>query len=199
MHTKADPPRLPEGERPASAILSAYFEWNHLKQLYRQGWLRRGVPPARCESVAEHSFGVALLAMLLSEGHRPPLDPLKVLRMALVHDLGEAHAGDWTPHDGIAADRKHALESESVRRTLGPLPNGPQYLALWEEYARGESAEALFIRQVDRLEMALQAGVYEHQGLADLSEFFESVRPAMTAPELRSILQELEGLRASKE
>src|SRR5262249_12679246 len=113
MHTKADPPRLPEGDRPASAILSAYFEWNHLKQLYRQGWLRRGVPPARCESVAEHSFGVALLAMLLSQSHRPPLDPPPPPRPSQGPPHGPRPRPRRGPRRRLDPSRRHRRRSEA--------------------------------------------------------------------------------------
>jgi putative hydrolase of HD superfamily len=176
-------------------LIEAYFEFNHLKQLYRQGWLLRGVPPERCESVAEHTFGVALLAMLLAETHFPELDAGKVLRLALLHDFGEIYAGDITPFDGIDRVEKVRREQAGVTQVLAKLPQGERYLALWEEYEGQNSPEARFVRQIDRLEMALQASVYERQGLGDLSEFFDYVRSFLSEPELQAILRELEGLR----
>lgn len=197
MHTKAPiaTQHLPDGVLP---IIEAYFEFNHLKQLYRQGWLQRGIAPEHCESVAEHSFGVAVLALLLAETVFPELDTHKVMRMALLHDFGEIYAGDITPADGVGRQEKHELEQRSVQRVLGKLPNGAAYIALWEEYDRGDTPEARFVRQMDRLEMVLQASVYEHQSLADLAEFFESVRPVLAASPLQTILQSLEALRASR-
>ncbi len=58
--------RAPERPGP-QPLIQAYFELNHLKQLYRQGWLRVGIPPERCESVAEHSLGVALLCLFIAD------------------------------------------------------------------------------------------------------------------------------------
>lgn len=176
-------------------LIEAYFEFNHLKQLYRQGWLRRGIAPEQCESVAEHSFGVALLAMFLAEAYFPYLDTNKVIRLALLHDFGEIYAGDIVPADGISPAEKMRQEQEGVVRVLAKLPQGERYLALWEEYEQQHSPEARFVRQIDRLEMALQASVYEQQGLADLSEFFDSVREFLSEAELQAILRELEGLR----
>ena len=175
-------------------IVETYFEFNHLKQLYRQGWLRRGVPPERCESVAEHSFGVAILALFLADAHFAGLDREKLLRMALLHDFGEIYAGDLIPADEVGVEEKHRREAESVTGVLGKLANGPAYVAAWQEYERGESAEARFIRQVDRLEMALQASVYQHQGLVDPSEFLASAERAMSAPELAEIVAQLQAL-----
>jgi putative hydrolase of HD superfamily len=198
MESKAPIPasRLRVGR--VAPLIEAYFEFNHLKQLYRQGWLQRGVPQARCESVAEHTFGVAVLALWVADAHFPGLDALKVLRMALLHDFGEIYAGDITPADGIDRGEKRRLERQAMRQVLRKLPRGLDYIALWEEYERGESPEAQLVRQIDRLEMALQASVYEHQELADLSEFFTSVEQGLTAPALQAILHDLKAMRADE-
>ena len=195
MHTKASIPVSQLSTRQVAPLIEAYFEFNHLKQLFRQGWLQRGIPHARCESVAEHTFGVAVLALFLADAHFPDLDASKVLRLALLHDFGEIYVGDLTPADGIDRGEKWRLERHAVLQVLHKLPRGADYLALWEEYERGASPEAQFVRQIDRLEMALQASVYEHQGLADLSEFFTSVEQALAAPALQAILHELKTLR----
>ena len=195
MQTKAPMPMPHWRAAQAAPLIQAYVEFNHLKQLYRQGWLQRGVPHARCESVAEHTFGVAVLALFIADAHFPSLDAAKVLRMALLHDFGEIYAGDITPADGVSRDDKQRLERQAAQQVFGKLPHGAAYLELWEEYERGASPEAQFVRQIDRLEMALQASVYEHQELADLSEFFSSVEQALTAPELQTLLRDLQALR----
>ena len=69
-----------------------------------------------------------------------------------------------------------------------------RHVAAWQEYEWGESAEARFIRQIDRLEMALQGSVYQHQGLVDPSEFFASAERVMSAPELAEIVKQLQCL-----
>ncbi len=183
----------------APAVVRAYLEWQHLKQLYRQGWLRRGVPAERCESVADHVLGTALLAMQLADAGRPELDAERVLRLALIHDLGEAHAGDLTPADGVSAEDKHARERDGVRRVVDGLPGGARLLALWDEYEAGTTPEARFVRQVDKLEMALQAAVYEGQGLGDLGEFLDSAREAIGDPELLALLDSLRRIQAREE
>jgi putative hydrolase of HD superfamily len=195
MKTKAAPPVTHLQGRRTLPLIEAFFEFNQLKQLYRQGWLRVGIPPERCESVAEHSLGVALLGLFVADTYFPEADASKVVRIALLHDLGEARVGDITPHDGVRAGDKHARERRAVEEILGRLPKGAEYIALWEEYERGTSFEARLVKQVDRLEMGLQALVYEHQGFGDLSQFFASVEKALEAPELRAVLTELESLR----
>lgn len=195
MQTKAAPPISHLQGRRTLPLIEAYFEFNHLKQLYRQGWLRVGLSRERCESVAEHSFGMALLCLFLADSYFPQADASKVVRIALLHDLGEAYAGDITPHDAVSKEEKLQREREAVERILGKLPRGAEYLALWEEYEHGTSFEARLVRQVDRLEMGLQATIYEHQGAGDLSQFFASVHKALETPELKAVLAELEKLR----
>jgi len=190
MESRADNPISLLDGKDLNPILLAYFEFNHLKHLYRQGWLRRGVPKERCESVAEHSLGVAVLACWLADAHYPDLDICKVLRMALVHDFGEIYAGDIIPQDGISPEQKFRLELDSVRRVFSRLPAGDQYLTLWQEFEAGESPEARFVRQVDRLEMGLQAAVYTRQGFPNMAEFFTSAATSLTDPVLQNLLSE---------
>ena len=191
MQTKANlPSDLLTGLR-VSPILSVFFEFAHLKQLYRQGWLKRGVPPERCESVAEHSLGVAILALWLSHACFPELDVTKVLCMALLHDFGEIYTGDLIPSDAVSADEKHIREKKSVQQVLGKLAQGDHYLEIWEEFEQGETQEAQFIRQIDRLEMGFQAEIYGLQGLIDPQEFFQTTDQALSDPRLRKIFAEL--------
>ncbi len=195
MQTKATPPISHLQGRRTLPLIEAYFEFNHLKQLYRQGWLRVGLSKERCESVAEHSFGMALLCLFLADSYFPEADASKVVRIALLHDLGEAYVGDITPHDKVSREEKLQREQQAVERILAKLPLGAEYLELWQEYEHGTSFEARLVRQVDRLEMGLQAAIYEHQGAGDLSEFFASVHKALETPELKTVLAELEKLR----
>ena len=187
----ATPPGEPEG---ASPLVRAYFDIHHLKQLFRQGWLRSGIDAEHGESVADHVFGTATMAMMLADSLRPDLDVSQVLRLALLHDLGEAYAGDITPADGIDAADKHTRERAAVEQIVGELPGGDRYLTLWDEYEAGSSPEARFVRRVDRLEMALQATVYGAQGFGGLGEFLASARADIAGSELEPLLEELEGL-----
>ena len=197
MQTKSSHPALLLAGRNAVPLVTAYFEWSQLKQLYRQGWLRRGVPAERCESVAEHTFSMAVLAMTLADTLFPMLDVLKVLRLVLLHDFGEIYAGDIVPSDGVDPRSKYEREREAVQQVLAKLPNGAAYVALWQEYEEGASGEARFVKQIDRLDMALQASVYEQAGTVDASDFMASASAAISSPERRAILSELEELRNS--
>lgn len=195
MKTKAPHPLSMGTKESLLPITKVYFEFVHLKQLYRQGWLKHNITEERCESVADHSFGVAVVAMMLADTHFPELDVRKVLRMALIHDFGEIYAGDITPDAGITLEQKNHIERESLQRVFKGFPRGKEYLLLWEEFEKGESPEARFIQQIDKLEMALQARVYEHQMLGNLSDFYISAGKSITIPELETILRELEALK----
>jgi len=190
MKTKSENPvYLLEGENPPD-LLRFYFELNHLKGLYRQGWLRRGVEERRCETVAEHSFATAVLALVLAAAS-PALEAGRVLELALVHDLGEIYLGDLTPADGIDPLEKSRLEAEAVRRVAEHIPGGERILRLWLEFEAGETPEARFVRQIDRLEMGLQAGIYSLQGENGMGEFFASASQALSDESLVFLLDEM--------
>jgi putative hydrolase of HD superfamily len=177
---------------PKSEIVELFFEISRLKQLYRQGWLQRSVPEKECESVAEHIFGVTWLVMLIADLYFPELNSEKVLRLSLIHDLGEIDAGDLTPADGIHQTEKSALERKSVHRIFKNLNNRQRYLDLWEEYEEGKTPEAILVRQVEKLEMAAQAKIYELLGRENLSEFFKSAGNEIRHAKLKELLKAVE-------
>ena len=177
----------------ASPLITAWFEIVHLKQLFRKGWLERGVPQARCESVAEHTFGNAMLCLLLLHEF-PELDGDKVLRMALLHDIGEAYVGDITPEDRVDSADKSAREASAVERILGKLPGGKQLIEEWHDYEHQSTPEARFVKQIDRLELAMQASVYKCQGLVDPQDFMASAERHLNEPALVEVLQTLRSL-----
>ncbi len=192
-HTKIDAKEIADAT--SNPIVRFYFEVYALKSLYRQGWLRQGVPREKAESVADHSFGTALLGFLIAEQYFPELDSSKVMRMGLMHELGEIYVGDITPHDHVLLEEKHKLEKDGVVRVLSWLPRGKEYVKLWEEYEARETPEAKFVKQIDKLETALQAEVYRYLGYEGLEEFFgDSTRKQITDPKLIEILDELEKL-----
>ncbi len=179
-----------------NSVLAAWASLTRLKTLYRQGWLRRGVGPAQCESVADHSFGTAILGLLLAAGPAgdfhfggQSLDPGRIAVLALVHELGEAYAGDLTPSDGIGKAEKRRLEEEGLDRALAGFAGKDWLKAAWLDYEEGRSPEARFIRQVDKLEMGLQAAVYRSQGCQGMDEFFQSAKAGCGDRALEAVLE----------
>ena len=148
-----------------------------LKDIPRTGWVRAGVENP--ESVAAHSWGMAVLALRLCPDH---LNLSRVLSMCLVHDVAEIVVGDLTPHDAIKGQKKHDLER------AGMLKIAPQWVDLFDEYEQGTSKEAQFVKSMDKLDMGLQAMRYQHQGL-DLNEFIISARSKTDSTEFASLLE----------
>ncbi|MBP1589325.1 MAG: HD domain-containing protein [Kiritimatiellae bacterium] len=178
----------------AGDIVRVLLEYQQLKTLFRQGWLRTRVPKEQCETVAEHSLGVALLALLVADGMRQDLDREKMVTMAMLHDFGEIYAGDLVPGAASAAD-KHAREKASVEKVFGGLPEAARYLALWEEFEAQETEEARVVKALDRLEMGVQAMVYEREGWGPLEDFMETTRKAVGGGALGELVQQLDALR----
>ncbi|MEL7039353.1 MAG: HD domain-containing protein [Cyanobacteria bacterium J06592_8] len=195
MQTKATSARDYVSENDFLPLIEAYFELNNLKQLYRQGWLQQGIDPERCESVAEHSFAVAILALFLSQNLTRKIDLKKVLIMALIHDFGEIYAGDFTPSDSISSDEKYGLEYSSVVKVFSKLPLGSQLLSYWQEYESRQSLEAQLVHQLDCLELVLQACIYEYQEAIDLSHFFQGVEGKISLGSLQTIFQKIKEIR----
>lgn len=106
----------------------------------------------RFENSAEHSWQLALLAASLVQYADAPVDVDRVIRMLLVHDIGEIGTGDtmFFIEEGLA-DRK-AGELTAVIRIFGmlPEPQGPEFLALWQEFEEAATPEARFAHAVDR-------------------------------------------------
>ncbi|OHE63614.1 MAG: hypothetical protein A2Z99_10120 [Treponema sp. GWB1_62_6] len=177
--------------------LASFLQVLQLKRLFRQGWLKRGVAESDCESVADHSFGVALLALLAplpSTGRGggkeiAPLDRTKAAMLALVHELGEVYAGDITPVDGITVEEKSRLERASLERVLAGHAEAGPISALWEEFETGSTAEARWVKELDRLEMGLQAALYRAEGHPRMEEFIASADRSVRDRQLRSILR----------
>ncbi len=126
-----------------------------LKRELRHSWLSDG----RRESVAEHSWQMALMAMLMHRHLEHPVDLSKTLQMIIVHDLVEAEAGDVPFFEtGERKQSKAAREAaamENIRRMIGGEA-GDELAALWQEFEARETAEAKFAGALDNLEVQLQ-------------------------------------------
>ncbi len=161
----------------ASAALQLLLDAQRLKRTPRTGWVTRGVPDA--ESVADHSFGVAFVALMLGEMLEHPLDKTKLLTIALLHDLPESVIGDLaTPakvHFPPGAKRK--AEMSTLAELLGKLPPhcAERWRSWWQEFEDGTSIEGQIVRDADYLDMLIQAYVYERTtGNRCLDEFWPS-------------------------
>jgi len=195
VKTKNIAPDLSEFEDFGAEIL-AYVQFARLKNLYRQGWLQSGVDEELCETVAEHSLGVVLLTVLYGmQKENEGFDLKKAMLMALFHDFGEIYAGDFTPSDQVSAEMKHNLERDAVERVFDGLAEKGYILSLWQEYESGSSIEAQFVKELDRLEMGLQAAVYKGSGiLAQPEGFINTMKRDVQNPELSTAVRQIEDL-----
>lgn len=188
----AGPLSKEEYDEVSSSSSSAAVEFakviGRLKTTPRTGWVRRGVP--HYESVADHSWGVAALSLLLgshadSNSH-PKIDIAKCMQIAVVHDLAECLVGDIAPGDGISKIDKQRMEEEAISQIAATLrqasghnklgdPSASESLLmnLFHEYEERTSDEAVAVKDLDLLDMILQANEYEERFGTDLTEFFE--------------------------
>ncbi|UJR82272.1 HD domain-containing protein [Sandaracinus amylolyticus] len=154
----------------ADRIVDTVLGLDTLADLPRTGWLLRGVRP--CESIADHSYGVALVVMLLVDALREEgvsVDGERALRMALVHDAPEARTGDVPmPSKTVALDAAlHELEASLVERLLPPAQRED-----WRVMEEGQSLEARIVKAADKIQMMIKALSYGHQQRGHLVEFW---------------------------
>lgn len=163
---------------------------NKLKNVVRSGWPLHGVPNG--ESVADHSFQVATMAMFLA--HEVGVDQTKSILMALIHDFGESIIGDEITERGDSKLPNHAKkqlnERDAVQLVLSKI-GMEEYLELFDEFVANETPEARFVKQLDKLEMTIQAHEYELSTGINLGEFYVNARKHIINPVLLQLLDEI--------
>ena len=130
-------------------ILGFIVEVEKLKSVVRK---TKPVGLDRYENSAEHSWHVCLLALMLKDHANDKIDIDKVIRMLLIHDLGEIDAGDTIIYQSEKVELKEE-EQRGVERLLDILPDGykDEYIPLWLEFENGETAESRYARAIDRI------------------------------------------------
>lgn len=115
--------------------------------------IQRSGETSRRENSAEHSWHLALMAMMLIEHANEPVDLARVLQMILVHDIVEIDAGDTFVYDAAAMIGKAEREQQAAERIFGMLPDDQkaEILALWHEFEARETPEAKYASALDRL------------------------------------------------
>ena len=134
--------------------LAFILELDHLKNIYRRTYV---LHEDRRENDAEHSFHLAIMACILAEHAKKPVDVLHTVKMVLIHDVVEIDAGDTYCYDTEGYKTKAAREQKAADRLFALLPEDQcrEYRALWEEFEARETPEAKFANALDRVQPML--------------------------------------------
>jgi putative hydrolases of HD superfamily len=138
------------------------------------------------ETVSGHMYRMAMMCWVVQDAE---LDSTKCIKMALVHDLAEALVGDITPHCGISKAEKAQREMHAMTAicdTLRPSPIADEILALFLEYEAGETRTARLLKDLDKLDMVLQASEYEGAQGVSLTPFFTSTQGCIQHPQVQA-------------
>jgi putative hydrolases of HD superfamily len=181
------------GPEPDSrSILQFFLMSGRLKAERRRGWVKK-LGMEHPESVADHSYRTAVMAMFVSDSRG--LDTGKAMRLALLHDLPESIVGDAMPEER-SGKRKIETETKAMGEILSELPKDLRklYREAWEEFVEGKSEESLLVRQLDKLEMAIQAWEYANESgnSSRAREFWSSAREHIRDEELLGFLSQVE-------
>ena len=130
-------------------VFDFMVEIEKLKDVHRK---TRPVGLERYENSAEHSWHVCLCALMLKDYSNEKIDIDRVIKMLLIHDLGEIDTGDTIIYKSETPERKEA-EAEAVKRIFGilPLKKQEEHLALWYEFEAGETTDAKYAKAIDRI------------------------------------------------
>ena len=150
-------------------VLNYYVLCNKLKDVIRTGWKNWNVKRERLESVAEHVFGVQMLAIAMKSEYSYDIDIMKVIFMLAIHELGETVIGDLTQFD-ISKEDKERIEHEAVSKILGGILDGKEIENLFLEFDSHGTKEAMFAYMCDKLECDLQCKLYDEEGCVDLNK-----------------------------
>src|SRR5687767_13914738 len=164
-------------------MLSTLIELQRLKRLERTGWSLRGMPNGT-ESVAGHSFGVSVTAMMLADEVKTRgrnIDIERVLKMALLHDWAETRVGDMpkTATDYFGADVRKKAETSALADIVASVGQvASQYSDLYQDYEQRDSLEARLVKAADIIDLLIQAYALERAGARGLDEFWEVAHEA---------------------
>ena len=158
-------------------LLTTLIELQRLKRLERTGWNLRGLPSGT-ESVAAHSFGVGVTAMLIADElvrQGVSIDVEKVIRIALLHDWSEVRVGDMprTATEYFGTDTRRRAEVAAFSDIVGPLNTGSLYRSIYELYENRDTLEARIVKASDILDLLVQVLALERAGARGLDEFWE--------------------------
>ncbi len=158
------------GSKRLAQQIAFVVELDKLKQVVRRTPL---IDQSRPENDAEHSWHIAVMALILAEFAAPSVDIFCVIKMLLIHDIVEIDAGDTFLYDEVEGASQIARETRAARRLFGllPLDQADTFRQIWEEFESGITPNAKFARALDRLQPLLhnyytQGGTWRSHNVA---------------------------------
>ncbi len=175
-------------------IVELFQQSMKLKCLKRTGWVEKNI--LNCETVAEHSYGVALLASFVKIPKN--INREKLIKMGLLHDLGETIIGDIISEIGTYIDLEKQKDKKIKERDAlnHILSKNDELREIAIEYLECKTPTAKFSKELDKLEMIFQALEYETKNnISSLQEFWDNAEHSIQDKELREIYEKLKKLR----
>lgn len=175
--------------------LSFLREIDRLKTVMRQSPL---LDNSRKENSAEHSWHLAVYALILNEYACGSVNTSRVIQMLLLHDIVEIDVGDFPIHSGTSIEVQAEQESRAAARLFGLLPpqQGIEFLALWQEFELAETEDAKFAKALDRFQPLLiniftGGGTWTENGVS-LEQVFSRYGPVIKrgAPQLWTVCEQ---------
>lgn len=159
---------------------------NLAQDLKRTGWLNHNIPKSKAESVWQHTKKLEKASLILFSRAKEETR-IRAGLVALVHDLGEVIVGDYTPYDKITKEQKHQLEKKAIE-TLAPQfgENQDRFIGLWLEYEMQTSEISPYLKDLDKIDAAIQAMVYLKQGY-EVESFLAYAQQVLKTPELKQV------------
>ena len=170
-------------------ILNFFNTVANLKTVPRQGWIEK-LNIQNPESVSDHTYSMTMMSLILSQIKK--LDTYKILKMSLIHDLAESCTGDIMP-DQMAKNKKIELETKAIHKILQELPIdiNNDLFNIWQEFLERKTPESILVHELDKLEMALQAKIYEKNTDGDIQSFLNSVEKELITPEIKELFSKI--------
>lgn len=150
-------------------LLQFYLLATELKNKIRTGWKNWNIDRERVESVAEHIYGVCILAIAIDSEFDLNLDIYKVVMMLTLHEIEEIKIGDLTPLDDITKEEKRRIGKQAVEEILSLLSKKVEYIELIEEFENMQTRESKFAKMCDKLECDIQCKLYCEEKCIDIN------------------------------
>lgn len=161
-----------------------------LKYKIRSAWDNKhwNVNSERLESIAEHVYGTCILAISLNSEFKFNLEMGKVLKMLVIHEIGEVLIGDITPFDKITPEEKQNMEQKAMYEVLGDLDEKEELFKLLLEFDEHKTEESQFAYLCDKLEVNIQSKVYQDMGCQhDLNDQKDNV--VFSSPKIQKMIE----------